>query len=48
MARPGRQPFSHQASVGESLAALPLIDLMLERRGGLEVLVTTGTLTSAR
>lgn len=44
----GRLAWLHAASVGESLAALPLIALMLEARPGLEVLLTTGTLTSAR
>jgi 3-deoxy-D-manno-octulosonic-acid transferase len=38
----------HGASVGESLAALPLIDFLLERQPSLEILLTTGTLTSAR
>ena len=37
----------HGASVGESLAALPLIDAILERPGR-HVLVTTGTVTSAQ
>ena len=37
----------HAASVGESLALLELIRRMLEERGDLTVLVTTGTVTSA-
>ncbi len=37
----------HGASVGESLTILPLINKILENRPGLQVLVTTGTVTSA-
>lgn len=37
----------HAASVGESLSILPLIERLLEDRPGLQVLVTTGTVTSA-
>lgn len=48
-ARPdGAVVWVHAASVGESLAALPLIERLLERRGDFEILVTTGTVTSAR
>ena len=37
----------HAASVGEALAALPLIETLLEARSTLRILVTTGTVTSA-
>lgn len=37
----------HAASVGETIAILPLIDEMRHRRGDLRFLVTTGTTTSA-
>lgn len=38
----------HAASVGESLSVLPLIDRLVARDPALTVLVTTGTVTSAR
>ena len=38
----------HAASVGESLSMLPLIGRMCAEVKGLNVLVTTGTVTSAR
>lgn len=37
----------HGASVGEAMAALPLIDALSAARPGLRVLLTTGTVTSA-
>ncbi len=38
----------HAASVGEALAILPLLQVLLDQRGDLWVLVTTGTVTSAK
>jgi 3-deoxy-D-manno-octulosonic-acid transferase len=38
----------HAASVGEATAVLGLIEHLLDRRPDLEILVTTGTVTSAR
>lgn len=38
----------HAASVGEALAALPLIEALLDKRPPLRILVTTGTMTSAK
>ena len=48
LARPkGRLVWVHAASVGETNAALPLIDEMLKGDSALHVLLTTGTTTSA-
>ena len=44
----GRLVWVHGASVGEALAALPLIGRILESHPELHILVTTGTVTSAR
>lgn len=45
---PGPLLWLHAASVGEAQSSLPLIDRLMASRPGLEVLVTTGTVTSAR
>lgn len=45
---PGPLIWIHAASVGEATAMLPLIEQLLEKRPGLEILVTTGTVASAR
>lgn len=44
---PGRLVWVHAASVGESLAVLPLVQRLLSVDGSLFILVTTGTVTSA-
>lgn len=44
----GALVWMHAISVGESLSLLPVITLLRERRPDLSVLVTTGTITSAR
>jgi 3-deoxy-D-manno-octulosonic-acid transferase len=38
----------HAASIGEATSALALIERILEERPGLEILITTGTVTAAR
>lgn len=43
----GQLMWCHAASVGEANAVLPLIDALSARRPGLNVLLTTGTVTSA-
>lgn len=45
---PGRLIWIHAASVGESLSVLPLVARVRDRQSGCHVLVTTGTVTSAR
>lgn len=44
----GTVAWVHAASVGETSAILPLIGRLLERRPELTILLTTGTVTSAR
>ncbi len=49
MARPtGRLIWLHAASVGESLSMLPLIGALVQAESGNRVLISTGTVTSAR
>jgi 3-deoxy-D-manno-octulosonic-acid transferase len=38
----------HAASIGEATSALALIERILQERPGLEILITTGTVTAAR
>ena len=44
----GKLIWIHAASVGESLSTLPLIDLLVEHDKKTHVLVTTGTISSAK
>ena len=44
----GRLVWLHAASVGESLSLLPLVEALRSGRPALSVLVTTGTVTSAK
>ena len=47
-ARPeGRMIWLHAASVGESMAIIPLMEALIQRDAELTLLVTTGTVTSA-
>jgi 3-deoxy-D-manno-octulosonic-acid transferase len=49
MARPsGKLVWVHAASVGEAQSVLALIERMLAERPGIQVLITTGTVASAR
>jgi 3-deoxy-D-manno-octulosonic-acid transferase len=49
VARPaGTLVWAHAASVGEALSLLPLVDRLLARLPEAQVLITTGTITSAR
>ncbi len=49
LARPsGHVVWVHAASVGEANSVLPLVAALAERRPGITVLLTTGTVTSAR
>ncbi len=45
---PGQLAWFHAASVGETNTVLPLMNALLAARPGLSVLLTTGTVTSAR
>lgn len=54
LGRPGRERpdaplvWVHAASIGEATSVLALIERLLEERAGLEILLTTGTVTAAR
>jgi 3-deoxy-D-manno-octulosonic-acid transferase len=45
---PGKLVWLHAASVGESLSLLPVIDKLMARLPDAQILVTTGTVTSAQ
>ncbi len=45
---PGPLVWLHAASVGESLSLLPVLEIVVARWPGLALLMTTGTVTSAR
>lgn len=45
---PGPLIWAHAASVGEAMAVLPLLQALLTARADLHVLLTTGTVTSAK
>ncbi|MDA1099597.1 MAG: 3-deoxy-D-manno-octulosonic acid transferase, partial [Proteobacteria bacterium] len=45
---PGRLVWVHGASVGETISVLPLIQGLLRQDQGLHILLTSGTVTSAR
>ncbi len=45
---PGKLIWLHAASVGESLSLLPIVERLLARLPAAHILVTTGTVTSAR
>lgn len=44
----GKLTWIHAASVGESLSVLPIIEMLLKERPDTHILITTGTVTSAK